>query len=551
MRGAGTLTTMPYDRFVQDRLPPRDQWPQWVDNLPAPVAGQTINAIHSLWTRAEQSGWMHRPLLRSAHEVLTYAQTRERVNRLSAVLTQTLGLQPGQRVLLRGPNSIELAIAWLAVVQAGLISVCTMPLLRAKELGDIIDKSQPVLALCDARLLAELQAAHTEHTGLQRILHWGSGQDPDALETLTQAASSASRLDVVTDMPNDPVALLAFTSGTTGAPKAAVHTHRDLLAACEAWPKHILQATPDDIVMGSPPLAFTFGLGGLLLFPLWAGASVYYPDGAYTPARMVELMASEGCTLCYTAPTFYRQMAPLIKAHPVPTLRISVSAGEALPDATRQLWKEASGIEMLDGIGATEMFHIFISAAGSDVRPGAIGKVVPGYQARVVDEQGRELPRGTVGRLAVIGPTGCRYFDDERQTKYVRDGWNFPGDTFLQDDEGYFHYQARDDDMIITAGYNVGGPEVEDALLQHPAVAECGVVAKPDVERGMIVKAYCVLRAGHVASPDLVTQLQDHVKTTLAPYKYPRDIEFVSQLPRTETGKLQRFRLRQMARGTH
>jgi 2-aminobenzoate-CoA ligase len=490
-------------------------------------------------------------LLRSAHEVLTYAQTRERVNRLSAVLTQTLGLQPGQRVLLRGPNSIELAIAWLAVVQAGLISVCTMPLLRAKELGDIIDKSQPVLALCDARLLAELQAAHTEHTGLQRILHWGSGQDPDALETLTQAASSASRLDVVTDMPNDPVALLAFTSGTTGAPKAAVHTHRDLLAACEAWPKHILQATPDDIVMGSPPLAFTFGLGGLLLFPLWAGASVYYPDGAYTPARMVELMASEGCTLCYTAPTFYRQMAPLIKAHPVPTLRISVSAGEALPDATRQLWKEASGIEMLDGIGATEMFHIFISAAGADVRPGAIGKVVPGYQARVVDEQGRELPRGTVGRLAVIGPTGCRYFDDERQTKYVRDGWNFPGDTFLQDDEGYFHYQARDDDMIITAGYNVGGPEVEDALLQHPAVAECGVVAKPDVERGMIVKAYCVLRAGHVASPDLATQLQDHVKTTLAPYKYPRDIEFVSQLPRTETGKLQRFRLRQMARGTH
>jgi 2-aminobenzoate-CoA ligase len=326
-----------------------------------------------------------------------------------------------------------------------------------------------------------------------------------------------------------------------------VHTHRDLLSACEAWPRHVLQARPDDIVMGSPPLAFTFGLGGLLLFPMWAGASVYYPDGAYTPARMVELMARVGCTLCYTAPTFYRQMAPLIQQHPVPSLRISVSAGEALPDATRQLWKQASGIEMIDGIGATEMFHIFISAAGAHVRAGAIGQVVPGYQARVVDEQGHELPRGTVGRLAVIGPTGCRYLNDARQTRYVRDGWNYPGDTFMQDEAGYFYYQARDDDMIITAGYNVGGPEVEDSLLQHPAVAECGVVAKPDAERGMIVKAYCVLRAGHAASPELVKQLQDHVKAHLAPYKYPREIEFMSQLPRTETGKLQRFRLRQMA----
>jgi len=254
----------------------------------------------------------------------------------------------------------------------------------------------------------------------------------------------------------------------------------------------------------------------LLLFPLWAGASVYYPDGAYTPSRMVELMAQVGCTVCYTAPTFYRQMAPLIQQHPVPTLRISVSAGEALPDATRQLWKQASGLEMIDGIGATEMFHIFISAAGADVRAGSIGKVVPGYQARVVDDQGQELPRGTVGRLAVIGPTGCRYLDDSRQTKYVRHGWNYPGDTFIQDEAGYFYYQARDDDMIITAGYNVGGPEVEDALLQHPAVAECGVVAKPDAERGMIVKAYCVLRAGHPASPELVKQLQDHVKSHLA-----------------------------------
>ena len=542
---------MPYDRFVLDRLPPREQWPQWLDNLPAPVPGEPCNAIRALWARAEQAGWMARPLLRSAHEVLSYAQTRERVDRLAAVLTGPLGLTPGQRVLLRGGNAIELAVAWLAVVQAGLIAVCTMPLLRAKELGEIIEKSMPALALCDARLLDELKSAHATHPELGRILTWGAPKSADAIEHLVaQTAPSGHVPAPVPGMPDDPVALLAFTSGTTGSPKAAVHTHRDLLAACEAWPMHVLQARPDDIVMGSPPLAFTFGLGGLLLFPLWAGASVYYPDGAYTPARMVELMASVGCTICYTAPTFYRQMAPLIREHPVQSLRISVSAGEALPDATRQLWKEASGLEMLDGIGATEMFHIFISAAGADVRAGAIGKVVPGYQARVVDEHGVELPRGTVGRLAVIGPTGCRYLNDTRQTKYVREGWNYPGDTFMQDVDGYFYYQARDDDMIITAGYNVGGPEVEDALLQHPAVAECGVVAKPDAERGMIVKAYCVLRAGFTASPELVTQLQDHVKVQLAPYKYPREIEFMMQLPRTETGKLQRFRLRQMAQAS-
>jgi 2-aminobenzoate-CoA ligase len=323
-----------------------------------------------------------------------------------------------------------------------------------------------------------------------------------------------------------------------------VHTHRDVLAACEAWPRHVLRATPDDIVMGSPPLAFTFGLGGMLIFPMAAGASVYYPDITYTPEAMVRLIRDVGATICYTAPTFYRQMAPFAKAIGLPSLRTCVSAGEGLPDATRQLWKDATGIEMTDGIGATEMFHIFISSAGADVRRGAIGKVVPGYQARVVDEQGREVPRGTVGKLAVIGPTGCRYMADERQARYVRDGWNFPGDAFVQDEDGYFFYQARDDDMIITAGYNVGGPEVEDALLRHPAVAECGVIGLPDEDRGMIVKAFCVLKPGFVGDDALVKTLQEHVKSTIAPYKYPRQIEFRDMLPRTETGKLQRFKLR-------
>lgn len=345
------------------------------------------------------------------------------------------------------------------------------------------------------------------------------------------------------------IALLAFTSGTTGTPKAAVHSHRDVLCACECWPRHVLKARPDDIVMGSPPLAFTFGLGGLLLFPLWAGASVYYPDVPYTPAAMAELIHSRRATIVYTAPTFYRQLAPFMKVlaaqRGAPAMRICVSAGEGLPDATRQMWKEATGIEMLDGIGATEMFHIFISAAGPEVRRGAIGKVVPGYQAKVVDDTGNEVPHGTVGKLAVVGPTGCRYMDDMRQVNYVRQGWNHPGDAFVQDSAGYFFYQARADDMIITAGYNVGGPEVEDCLLKHPAVAECGVIGVPDDERGMRIKAFCVLRPGHTGDAALVKALQDHVKTSLAPYKYPREIEFVSTLPRTETGKLQRFKLKQ------
>ena len=314
----------------------------------------------------------------------------------------------------------------------------------------------------------------------------------------------------------------------------------------------MLKATPDDIVMGSPPLAFTFGLGGMLIFPMWAGASVYYPDVAYSPEGMAALMDEVGATICYTAPTFYRQMAPFMKARvaqraasgsAVP-LRICVSAGEALPDATRTLWRQAIGIELLDGIGATEMFHIFISSAGADVRPGAIGKVVPGYTAKVVDDDGTEVPRGTVGKLAVIGPTGCKYFNDARQANYVKAGWNYPGDTFMHDADGYFFYQARTDDMIITAGYNVGAPEVEDALMKHPAVLECAVVGKPDAERGMVFKAFCVLKPDHAADAAMAKALQDFVKAAIAPFKYPREIEFVATLPRTETGKLQRFKLK-------
>ncbi len=533
------------DSFVRDRFPRADQLPQLRFDTPELQIPSQVNLVDELFRRVDSRGGSGRALLRSSRVTFTYAQAHERVNRIAELLTQDHGLIPGQRVLLRGGNSIGLALAWLAVVKAGLIAVATMPLLRAKELGDIIDKAQPALALCDAQLRQELDIALTARSDTLPLLIYNAPDDPQDLGA--RCASKSGDFAACATAATD-IALLAFTSGTTGKPKAAIHTHRDVLAACEAWPRHVLRATADDIVMGSPPLAFTFGLGGLLIFPMWAGASVYFSDVPYAPQSMAQLIHEVGATICYTAPTFYRQMAAHMKAlsaqRGAPALRICVSAGEGLPDPTRTLWRDATGIEMLDGIGATEMFHIFISSAGSAIRRGAIGQVVPGYTARVVDEAGAEVPRGTVGRLAVIGPTGCKYLDDERQASYVKNGWNYPGDAFLQDADGYFFYQARTDDMIVTAGYNVGAPEVEDALLMNPAVAECAVVGKPDADRGMLIKAFVVLKVGASGDEAMRKALQDFVKATIAPYKYPREIEFVSTLPRTETGKLQRFRLK-------
>ncbi|MDI9335114.1 MAG: AMP-binding protein [Cytophagales bacterium] len=539
-----SIASAQIDSFVRDGLPPPEQWPQLHYEFAQNVCHTQLNLVAELLDQCHERGFAEHPLLRSPSTVLTYAQTRDQVNRIAHVLTTDLGLVPGNRVLLRGGNSIGLALAWLAVVKAGLIAVATMPLLRATELCGIIDIAKPTVALCDINLIDELalaQGQQGEHPSLHTLITFNAPQDLAGLEA--RAAQKSSDFQACPTLGSD-IALMAFTSGTTGKPKAAVHTHQDVLAACEAWPRFVLEAKPSDIVFGSPPLAFTFGLGGLLIFPMWAGASVYFHDAPLKPQTVIDTINQVGITICYTAPTMYRQLAPIAAACGVPSLRTSVSAGEALPDATRQLWKAATGLEMLDGIGATEMFHIFISSKGEDVRAGAIGKVVPGYTAKVVDDAGQELPIGTIGKLAVIGPTGCKYFNDPRQKNYVKAGWNYPGDAFRMDADGYFYYQARDDDMIITAGYNVGAPEVEDALLKHPAVAECGVIGEPDLERGMTIHAFCVLKETDMAGEAMKKTLQDHVKTIIAPYKYPRRITFMDKLPRTETGKLQRFKLR-------
>jgi len=533
------------DTFARDRLPAAAALPEVLFELPELRFPARLNCATELLDRHVAQGDGERVAVMGHGDLRwSYAELQQRANRIAHVLVQDMGLVPGQRVLLRGANSPMLAACWFAVVKAGGIVVGTMPLLRARELVGIVEKAQVSHALVDERLAEELDLARPQCPTLKHVARFGGG-GPEALET--RAAAKPDTFANV-DTAAEDICLMAFTSGTTGVPKAAMHFHRDVMAACACWPPHVLRATKDDVFIGSPPLAFTFGLGGLLAFPLAIGASTVLIEKA-TPDALLPAIAMFKATVCFTAPTSYRAMAAQITkdraAHDLRSLRKCVSAGEALPAATRQLWKQATGIELIDGIGSTELFHIFISADEAHARPGATGLVVPGYRAAVLDDEGRELPRGQVGRLAVKGPTGCKYLDDPRQATYVQNGWNVTGDAYLQDRDGQFVYQARTDDMIISGGYNIAGPEVESALLLHPAVAECGVIGRADEARGMVVKAFVVLRPGHEGDAAMVGALQDFVKQTIAPYKYPREIEFRTSLPRTETGKLQRFRLRE------
>ena len=536
------------DTFARDNLPPLDQWPKLVFDLPALRFPERMNCAHELLDRWVAQGQGDRACViggdgRGGELRWTYAELQAQANRIANVLVNEMGVVPGNRVLLRGANTPQMAACWFAVMKAGAIAVATMPLLRAKELGQVIEKARISHALCDAALAAELETARAQCPVLARVCLFRS-EAADGLEALAERQSE--RFDNV-DTASDDCALIAFTSGTTGQPKGTMHFHRDVIAICRCWPVHCLRAKADDVFIGSPPLAFTFGLGGLVLFPLSVGASTVLLEKA-SPDVLLPAIAKHRATVCFTAPTSYRAMAAQAASHDLSSLRKCVSAGEALPAATRQLWKDATGIELIDGIGATELLHIFISHTEETARPGATGRPVPGYRARVVDDAGRDVPAGTVGKLAVQGPTGCRYLADDRQGQYVRHGWNLTGDAYLIDADGYFVYQARTDGMIISGGFNIPGPEVESALLAHPAVAECAVVGVPDEERGQLVKAFVVLKPGAAGADDeaaLIKAMQDFVKATIAPYKYPRAIEFRASLPRTETGKLQRFRLRE------
>ena len=529
------------DSFARDHLPPPELQPEYRFELPELQFAAQLNCATELLDKQIAQGHGASVCIQSQGVRWTYADLAQRANRIAHVLVNDMGLVPGNRVLLRAPNNPMLAACWFGVVKAGGIAVGTMPMLRAKELKQIIHKAEVSHALCDARLAVELNLAAADCPTLTQTRCFNDAT-PDGLEA-AMARQPAAFQNVATAA--DDCCIIAFTSGTTGQPKGTMHFHRDVMAACACWPPQVLRATQDDVFIGSPPLAFTFGLGGLLLFPMSIGASTVLLEKA-SPPDLMRAVRVFNATVMFTAPTSYRAIVVANSGNGLQhsSLRKCVSAGEALPAATRALWKQATGIELIDGIGATEMLHIFISHDEANARPGATGKAVPGYIACVMGDDGQPLPPGQIGKLAVKGPTGCRYLADDRQRAYVKNGWNLTGDAYLMDADGYFHYQSRTDDMIISAGYNIASPEVEEALLQHPAVAECGVIGAADEERGQIVKAVVVLRAGHEASDALVKELQDFVKQTIAPYKYPRAIEFLAQLPRTETGKLQRFKLR-------
>lgn len=528
------------DTFTRDRLPADADQP--VFHLQGFNYPDYLNAAVELTDRMVEKGFGDHTALIGNGRLRTYKELSDWSNRIAHALVEDYGVKPGNRVLIRSANNPAMVACWLGATKAGAVVVNTMPMLRAGELGQIVDKAEISLALCDTRLMEELVtcAKHSHH--LKSVIGFDGTANHDA-ELDRLALRKSVRFSAV-QTGRDDVALLGFTSGTTGEPKATMHFHRDLMIIADGYAREVLQVTPEDVFVGSPPLAFTFGLGGLAVFPLRFGAAAALLEQA-TPANMIELIQTHKATVCFTAPTAYRVMLKAMdEGADLSSLRAAVSAGETLPAPVYDEWMAKTGKPMLDGIGATEMLHIFLTNRFDDHHPGCTGRPVTGYEARVVGEDMQELPRGEVGRLAVRGPTGCRYLADKRQHNYVRNGWNLTGDSFWQDEEGRFHFAARSDDMIISAGYNIAGPEVEAALLSHPDVLECAVIGKPDEDRGQIVEAHVVLAEGREPDETMAKLLQDHVKRVIAPYKYPRSVVFVRTLPKTQTGKIQRFRLR-------
>jgi 2-aminobenzoate-CoA ligase len=532
------------DTFARDRLPPAPLWPELIITRPEYQYPERLNVGAELTDAMVERGFGDRVALIGHGRKRTYKELSDWSNRIARVLVEDLGIVPGNRVLIRSPNTPAMVAVWLAVTKAGAIAVNTMPMLRAGELAKIVMKADIALALCDSRLAEEIEACAARTPRLTRIVLFDGTANHDCELDRLALTKPVQFTSVPTG--RDDVALLGFTSGTTGVPKATMHFHRDLLIIADGYAREVLGVTPDDVFVGSPPLAFTFGLGGLAIFPLRFGAAAVLLENA-TPPNLADIISAHRATICFTAPTAYRAMLALMaEGADLSSLRLAVSAGETLPAATFEAWTKKTGVPILDGIGATEMLHIFLSNTAGHCRAGATGRPIAGYEARIVDGDMNPVSTGQIGHLAVRGPTGCRYLGDPQQQRtYVREGWNLTGDAFFVDEHGDFHFAARTDDMIISSGYNIAAPEVEQALLTHADVAECAVVGVADPERGQLVRAHVVLRAGIPPNERCVKRLQEHVKSVIAPYKYPRIIVFETALPKTSTGKLQRHPLRE------
>ncbi|MDH3737609.1 MAG: AMP-binding protein [Alphaproteobacteria bacterium] len=529
------------DTFARDNLPPAEQRPDLL--LGGFEYPEFLNAAVELTDRMVDQGFGDRVALIGNGRRRTYKELTDWTNRIARALVEDYGVRPGNRILIRAPNNPALVACWLAATKAGAVVVNTMPMLRAGELAKIVEKAQVSLALCDTRSMDELIACAKDNPLLDKVIGFDGTANHDA--ELDRAALDKPVAFEAVATGRDDVALLGFTSGTTGEPKATMHFHRDLLIIADGYAREVLQVTPDDVFVGSPPLAFTFGLGGLAIFPLRFGATATLLENA-SPPNLIEIIETYKATISFTAPTAYRAMMQAMdEGADLSSLRIAVSAGETLPAPVFEDWTTKTGKPILDGIGSTEMLHIFLTNRLGDATPGATGRPVTGYEAKIVGDDMTEMPDGEIGKLAVRGPTGCRYLADARQSTYVRDGWNLTGDAFVRDSDDVFHFVARSDDVIVSAGYNIAGPEVEAALLTHTDVAECAVIGVPDQERGQIVQAHVVLSEDAERDGDCAKRLQDHVKAAIAPYKYPRSVKFIDALPKTATGKVQRFRLKQ------
>jgi len=527
------------DRYVHDRLPPPDQWPVILPLDTVPQHG-LLNCCQLLLDRHLVQGNADRPALFNADRVWTYGDLAARVNRIANVMAEDYAVRPGNRVLIRGENSPEAVAIWLAIERIGAVAVTTMSLLRAAELETIAEISKPVLAICHHSLLGELQLA--EQRGVHKFSILTFGEDAG---TLYEAMSEKPDRCTICPTLADDISIIGFTSGTTGKPKATIHFHRDIIAICETVSRQFLRPASQDVFIGTAPLAFTFGLGGLLAFPLYSGASAVL-HGRYTPGEFAAAIRKYKATICFTVPSYYQQIIRLGNPESLASLRIAVSSGEALPAPVREAFVGYAAIQLTEVLGSTEMLHAFAGSTGPQVRPGYIGPAIPGYEIAVLQDDGARAAPGEIGRFAVRGPTGCRYLADPRQQTYVQHGWNLTGDACAMTADGYVAYHTRYDDMIISSGYNISGLEVENVLLDHPGVAECAVIGEPDEERGQVVSAYVVVKDAAADESSLTRELQDYVKSVIAPYKYPRRIVFIDRLPRNESGKIQRFRLRDL-----